>query len=44
MCVSVKMAEWIVVYPTKLNSQVRSFVNMMKRVGGPQGFDVPEPH
>ncbi|XP_046635666.1 piwi-like protein Siwi isoform X2 [Daphnia pulicaria] len=44
MCVSVKMAEWIVVYPTKLNSQVRSFVNMMKRVGEPQGFHLPEPH
>jgi|688.fasta_scaffold394308_2 aubergine-like protein len=43
MSVSVKLENWIVIHPNMMSQQVRNFVRLIQRVGGPQGFNVPEP-
>ncbi|XP_046439550.1 piwi-like protein Siwi [Daphnia pulex] len=43
MQVSVRLDHWLVIHPNSMGQQVRSFVQLIKRVGGPQGFNVPEP-
>lgn len=44
MQVSVELTEWIVIHPNHMSQKVRSFVQLIQKVGGPQGFKVPEPH
>ncbi len=43
MYVSVRMEDWIVIYPKKLDQKVRSFVNLIRQVGEPQRFPVSLP-
>lgn len=42
-CVSVQLKRWVVVYPGQMDRDVRSFVGMMQKVGGPHNFQVPQP-
>ena len=43
MPVTAELKHWLVVLPSDMSQRVRSFVQLIRRVGGSQNFQVPEP-
>lgn len=43
VAVSALLSTWILVYPAKMKGEVDSFVNLMRRSGSDQGFNMPNP-
>ena len=40
---SVRVNQWLVVYPNQMGRETETFVRLMRRVGEPHNFNLPNP-
>jgi hypothetical protein len=43
MAVTTSLRDWIAIYPSQMEAEVKQFVEMFRQVGRDMGFDIPNP-